>query len=106
MKNTSWLAQLLEAHPELALDSEEDRARLCDLIEAAFPRHALVDALRGSMLAVCKVRRARGEIVSTVDVHAMADELARNSTQGAMIVLGLEAVIATAGAGGTWEIPA
>lgn len=59
----------------------------------AVPMEVLLEALRGSLLAVCKVRRARGHIVSTVDVDQLADELALRAAKGVAIVLGVESAL-------------
>ena len=73
-----WLAELAEHHPELALDSEDDRARLVVLERQALHEQlaAIHSFLNLSMLAVLKVVRAEGAITSTTDVHALASRLA------------------------------
>ncbi len=85
----TWLAKLLEHHPELAMDSAEDRDRLVALVEDAFPREQLVEILAGSLLAVLTVAQQRGTVTSTSDVRVLAKTCARNAALSAEAVLGL-----------------
>jgi hypothetical protein len=85
----SWLTDLIDRNLALAL-SAGDRAQLADLIEDAFPREELVDAIRTSALAVLNVRKLRGELAPHADIESIASELARNCAAGAQGVLYLE----------------
>ncbi len=53
---STWFANLLEAHPELALDSVEDRATLERHFYAALPGQAIAAAIGESVVAVLNQR--------------------------------------------------
>lgn len=88
----TWLDQLLAEHPEITLDSDEDRTRFAVHFTSAYPVDVLTANMLGSLTAVLRVARTDGAIVSTADIHDLASRLARNAVQTTIaVVLGTNA---------------
>lgn len=85
----TWLDKFLAEHPEVALDSYEDRLRLAVHFTGAYPVDVLTATILASLTAVLRVARTESVVTSTADIHDLASKLTRNAVQTTIaIVLG------------------
>lgn len=73
-----WLLELLEQHPELALDDAGDRERAVAILGEAIAAHLAAGRtlVAVGIKAYLKLQRRRGAIVSTSDIEKMSRDLA------------------------------